>query len=120
MNKKIKSTIFLLLCAILWGVAFVAQRDGMADMGPFYFSAFRMYMGSLTLIPIIYLSDRFKKREQIKSGMPKQTSVQKATEKGYLIRGGVLCGVVIFFAANFQQVGLVSVSAGKTAFITTL
>ncbi|HUM56532.1 MAG TPA: DMT family transporter [Bacillota bacterium] len=120
MNKKIKSTIFLLLCAILWGVAFVAQRDGMADMGPFYFSAFRMYMGSLTLIPIIYLGDRLKKHEQGKSGMPEQTSVQKAAEKGYLIRGGVLCGTVIFFAANFQQVGLVSVSAGKTAFITTL
>jgi len=33
---------------------------------------------------------------------------------------GLVCGIVLFVAANFQQVGLVSVAAGKAGFLTTL
>lgn len=117
MNKKIKSTIFLMLTAIIWGTAFVAQREGMSSVGPFMFSALRMYLGTLTLLPIIYVTGAWNARSgntlQISEGV-------KLANRKTLIQGGLWCGVIIFFAANFQQVGLVSTSAGKTAFITTL
>ena len=41
-------------------------------------------------------------------------------EKKTLRKGGLICGIVIFFAFNLQQFGLVSVDAGKTGFITAL
>ena len=117
MNKKVKSTIFLMLTAIIWGTAFVAQRQGMSSIGPFMFSALRMYLGTITLIPIIYITLYMAKSK--KNYMPKSVSEEKAANK-LLMQGGLWCGLIIFFAANFQQVGLVSTSAGKTAFITTL
>lgn len=117
MNKKIKSTIFLMLTAIIWGTAFVAQREGMSSLGPFMFSALRMYLGTLTLLPIIYFSN-YKNIHN--KNLTVITDSEKKINKKLLIQGGTWCGVIIFFAANFQQVGLVSTSAGKTAFITTL
>lgn len=117
MNKKIKSTIFLMLTAIIWGTAFVAQREGMSSIGPFMFSALRMYLGTLTLIPIIYYYT-LKTKSNRNLAIPSFT--EKKAMKKTLLQGGLWCGIIIFFAANFQQVGLVSTSAGKTAFITTL
>jgi drug/metabolite transporter (DMT)-like permease len=117
MNKKIKSTIFLMLTAIIWGTAFVAQREGMSSIGPFMFSSLRMYLGTLTLIPIIYIT--LYRSKLSKSYVPESAETQKSGNR-LLIQGGLWCGLIIFFAANFQQVGLVSISAGKTAFITTL
>jgi drug/metabolite transporter (DMT)-like permease len=119
MNKKLKSTLFLMLTAIIWGTAFVAQREGMSSIGPFMFSALRMYLGSLTLLPIILYYDR-KNRRLTSFGTASQQNSLVKRDPLDLRKGGLLCGVIIFFAANFQQVGLVSVSAGKTAFITTL
>ena len=117
MNKKVKSTIFLMLTAIIWGTAFVAQREGMSSIGPFMFSALRMYLGTLTLIPIIYIT---LYRAKLNKNYIPRSAVEKKAGNKLLMQGGLWCGLIIFFAANFQQVGLVSTSAGKTAFITTL
>ena len=119
MNKKLKSTMFLMLTAIIWGTAFVAQREGMSSIGPFMYSALRMYLGSLTLLPIILYYDNKNRRLLSSGSLPKADSLVEGHPSD-LRKGGILCGIIIFFAANFQQVGLVSVSAGKTAFITTL
>lgn len=117
MNKKIKSTGFLMLTAIIWGTAFVAQREGMSSIGPFMFSALRMYLGTLTLLPIIYF---YTVKTNANPNLPVPSFSEKKAAKKTLVQGGLWCGLIIFFAANFQQVGLVSTSAGKTAFITTL
>ena len=108
-----------MLTAIIWGSAFVAQRECMDEMGPLFFSALRMFLGSLTLLPIIWFLDRHKARSNASNGVVISEEQKQAARKT-LLRGGVACGVIIFFAANLQQLGLVSVSAGKTGFITTL
>ena len=59
MNKKsMTGNIMLLLAAFIWGTAFVAQRQGMDYLGPFTFNAVRNFIGSVVLIPIIFI---FKK-----------------------------------------------------------
>ena len=113
MSKQLQSTILLLLTAIIWGGAFVAQREGMDHMGPFLFSGLRMYLASLSLVVIIFVNSLLKRPLG-----ETQTAIEKKTEKDNLIKGGVLCGVIIFLAANFQQVGLVSVSAGKAGLLS--
>ncbi len=115
MNTGVKSTFYLVLCAMIWGTGFVAQRAGMESMSPFYFSAFRMLVGALALLPIAYVTQRFQNKED----SAKETTTSSKEKKSFL-QAGLVCGIVIFFAGNFQQIGLVSVGAGKAAFITTL
>lgn len=114
MSKSAKSTISLMIAAAIWGSAFVAQRAGMDSIGPFYFCAFRSIIGSLTLTVVFIISDK-------KASLHKQiTPKEKQLEKKNLIKGGLVCGTIIFFAMNLQQMGLVSVDAGKSGFITAL
>ena len=49
----LKNSLFLLLAAIIWGIAFVAQSVGMEYVGGFTFSAVRSLLGSVVLIPLI-------------------------------------------------------------------
>lgn len=118
MSKTFKSNICLLGTAIIWGFAFVAQRDSMDTIGPFMYSALRMFIGALALIPVFMIGDKLKKKNN-KAGDQKDIE-NKRDSMQTLIKGGIATGVVIFFAANLQQVGLVYTNAGKTAFITAL
>jgi len=59
--SKIKTDLILLLSALIWGFAFVAQRAGMQYIGPFTYNAIRFAMGGLFLIPIVYKKKIFYK-----------------------------------------------------------
>ncbi len=118
MNKTFKSNLCLLGTALIWGFAFVAQRDSMDTIGPFMYSAVRMFIGSLALIPVFVAGDRLRQK---RTGADRYESIkEKRNSRITLLKGGIAAGIVIFFAANLQQVGLVSTDAGKTAFITAL
>ncbi len=131
MNSKLKSTACLFITAIIWGSAFVAQKWGMESVLPLYFSAFRMLIGSLALFIMIALTNAVSKRRRASAGTGASdktetsagtgSSERRAANDSRTLRiGGLVCGVVIFFAFNLQQLGLVSVDAGKTGFITAL
>jgi len=102
------ATAALVTSAVIWGFAFVAQRAGMQYVGPFTFNGIRFALGSLILIPL-YI--RFRT-----SALPQDQSVPRAHV--WLAMG--LAGIVLFVAANLQQVGLVYTTAGKAGFITGL
>ena len=53
MSKKMQSNILLLITAIIWGSAFVAQKSGMDYIEPFTFNGIRTFIGGLVLIPVI-------------------------------------------------------------------
>lgn len=100
-SKRLQADLSLLLVALIWGTAFVAQRLGMAQVGPFAFNAARFAVGSLTLIPVLGRERlRFPSRDELRSG--------------------ALLGVLLFAAATLQQVGLIWTTAGKAGFITGL
>jgi drug/metabolite transporter (DMT)-like permease len=108
--KNFTSDGLLLLTAMIWGVAFVFQRIGMAYVGPFSYSAARFSLGVAVLIPFVMLSRRkgwFIGRQSF------------LMIKTYLA-GGCLAGLALFFGISFQQVGLVYTTAGKAGFITGL
>ena len=99
----------LFLTAVIWGVAFVAQRVGMAHVGPFTYNAVRFAIGSLTLVPIILL----RRRPAPSPRVPRPAGPRVWT-------GGLLAGAVLFLGASLQQSGLVYTTAGKAGFITGL
>ena len=108
MKKSYKYSLLLLLTAIIWGAAFVAQSAGMDYVGPFTFNGVRCLLGSLVLLPIILVIDKIKKTE----AMPWNNK--------NLLLGGVICGVFLFLASSAQQIGITSTSVGKSGFITAL
>ena len=115
MNKEtIKRSLFCLLAAVVWGISFVSQRSAMEqDMGPFTFNGIRMLLGSLVLIPFIFIIRA--KGEYKTFDLTKKKEYNKNT-----IIGGLLCGIVLCIATNLQQFGIVDMEAGKTGFITAL
>ena len=109
---KIKNSMLLLLTAIIWGVAFVAQSVGMDYIGPFTFNCARSIIGGIVLIPVILIKDRVEKKN---GEIAKPAS--KADRKNLII-GGVLCGAILGVASSLQQFGLMSTTVGKGGFIT--
>ncbi|RMF15114.1 MAG: DMT family transporter [Gammaproteobacteria bacterium] len=95
----------LLVAALIWGFAFVAQIVGMEHVGPFTFNLARFVMGGLVLIPIVrYLEPGHR------SGTPAIG----------VIPASLLAGGILFAASSLQQVGLQYTTAGKAGFITGL
>ena len=111
MKKQIRSVALLLLCTMIWGLAFVAQSVGMDHIGPFTFQAVRCFLAVIGLLPICLISDRFKKDGKSFFSRWKDKNLWKA---------GVFCGVPLFIACNLQQLGLVDTDAGKSAFLTAM
>ncbi|MDD6310927.1 MAG: DMT family transporter [Firmicutes bacterium] len=107
MSKKMQGNLLLLLTALIWGCAFVAQKEGMNQIGPFAFNGIRTIIGAFSLIPLILF-------------LSKNGSATATSDNRTLIKGGVLCGIVLFVASNLQQIGLAYTSVGHSGFVTAL
>lgn len=118
MKQKIKNNSMLMLTALIWGSAFVAQSVGMDYIGPFTFNSIRCLMGALVLLPVIWVLGR-KSRPKSAGVQDYHTQAGKEDKKILWI-GGILCGIALAAGSSFQQVGLLYSSAGKAGFITAL
>ena len=114
-----KSPMLLLLTAVIWGVAFVAQSVGMDYVGGFTFNCVRSLIGSAVLIPCIFLLDRLKGNDGNKKQAAASSGSDPAQQKT-LILGGICCGVALFVASNLQQFGIKYTTVGKAGFITAM
>ncbi len=108
-SSKLKSDLILLLTAVIWGFAFVAQRVGMDFVGPFTFTGVRFAIGTLVLLPFLIAR---RKRQLIH---PDEKNSRKK-----LIIGTIITGLIISLGISFQQIGLQTTTAGKAGFITGL
>ena len=117
MSKKAKSNILLLITAIIWGSAFVAQKAG-TTLEPFTYNGIRTLIGGIALLPVIAV---FSGRGGSDSAETASAPADKAQGKRDLIMGGVCCGLVLFVASTLQQFGMFfDTDAGKAGFITAL
>lgn len=120
MSKRAISNILLLITAIIWGSAFVAQKAGTA-LEPFTYNGIRTFIGGIALLPVIaFMSGR--KSSDKSSGQSRELSDgAPAGSKKDLIVGGILCGIILAFGSNLQQIGMdLGTDAGKAGFITAL
>lgn len=114
-RRGVSGEMLLLLTAVIWGGAFVAQSLGGDSLGALSFNAVRCLIGSLALLPVIAWSDR-------KRG----TGRPRGREKRLLWLGGVLCGLCLTLAMNLQQVAIAWTDAagranvGKVGFLTAM
>ena len=129
-THKLRNTFFLLLTAMIWGAAFVAQSVSMDYIGPFTFICLRSVIGGLFLIPVIIVLDGIRKKSQNESAdvvnsenilhnIETEEKQRLSWKNKQLIEGGIICGIFLFFANCFQQTGIQYTTVGKAGFITT-
>ena len=112
-NGEMKGNILLVITAVIWGAAFVAQSVSMDHIGAFTFQGVRSLIGSAVLVPVILAltSVKKKKGEYVKPDKK---------EKAQLWKAGIICGIILTVASNLQQAGIQYTTAGKAGFITAL
>ncbi len=132
-SSTIRSDLILLLAAVIWGFAFVAQRMGMDHIGPFMFNAIRFALGAGVMVAVIKGREAWRRggREAWgQGGMEawKQGDGETGRQGDRLSTNdyrlttiyGILLGLILFAGATFQQAGLVYTTAGNAGFITGL
>tara|TARA_Y100001936_G_C16056279_1_gene661240 strand:+ start:259 stop:1155 length:897 start_codon:yes stop_codon:yes gene_type:complete len=107
MNKKIFSLLCAVSCSLIWGTAFVAQDMGMDYIGPYTFSAVRLLLGFLTLLPFFFIFE-FGKVKNTKLSLKKIFIYIFIL--GFFLAGGNI----------FQQVSLLYTDVANSAVFTVL
>ena len=116
MSKNFKGNIILLIAAIIWGLAFVAQDKAAATVPPFAVNAIRSYIGCFALVPVCAIISK-KKGEKL---IP-----QNKGDRNKLLLAGVVCGVMLTISANLQQFGIAAypesaAASARSGFITAM
>ena len=108
MKKTLVNSALLMLTALIWGTAFVAQSTGGDAVGPYTFNSLRSFIGAIVLLPAIPILDRLQGKRP-----------PSGTERRTVIVGGIICGTVLCLASNLQQIGItLGGSVGKAGFLT--
>ena len=115
MNTQTRHSLMLMLCALIWGTAFVAQSAG-SGMGAYSFLAGRSWLAVLVLLPTVYAFDALRRRRGEPTGRP-----QTAADRKTLGTAGFVCGTFLFAASAAQQIGItLNPSTAKAAFLTAM
>ena len=108
---RLPGEIILLIAAIVWGTSFVAQSVGSENVESFTFNGVRCLIGALVLFLTVKIIGYKPTKEEQKK----------------LWVGGAICGVLLYFAVNLQQLAISYVDAagnkalvGKVGFLTAL
>lgn len=109
MRSNIKGSLILILCSLIWGMAFSAQSAATDYMGPFTFVCIRFTITSIVLFAAYPL---FRKKD-------KKNDAPVHSKKSYLILGSVI-GAILFAACALQQAGIAYTTAAKSGFVTAL
>lgn len=109
-KTKLAGISFELMTALIWGLAFVAQRKATDSLSAIAVNGLRFALASAFLFVFsIVLDFIFKKQGKEIIPWTKET-----------ILGGALLGAILFVGNNLQQLGLEGTSAGKAGFISAL
>ena len=114
--KNVKGSLILLITALIWGTAFVAQTSASETVSAFTFNMGRSVVAALFLLIVI--------------GIRKLIYIKKKPEnpieysRRQTIVGGIICGIVLFSATNFQQFGIELypegvAASGRAGFLTS-
>lgn len=115
MRGQARSNMLLLMTAIIWGSAFIAQSKGADVIGPFTFNTVRYALAVVALLPVIYIFSRKRNSENTVD-----QDIPRANGTKTLIIGGIATGIALFTASSLQQYAMAFTTAAKAGFITTL
>ena len=108
--RRFAGPLMILLCTVIWGAAFLAQKLGADHYGPFAITCYRNILGAAFLWFCIKVRDRRLRNRTI--GQSEQSNNRT------ILLGGCLCGVCLFAAMMAQQLGIEHTTPGISAFLT--
>ncbi|MGG7165364.1 DMT family transporter [Clostridium ihumii] len=97
-NKALISDIALLIVAIIWGGGFIAVKDSVNLISPFYQMTLRFSLASLFMVILFF-------------------KYLKHLNKNSIFQG-IIIGFFMFLGFALQTVGIVYTTASKSAFLT--
>jgi len=100
LKNKYLAQLGLLLVTIIWGITFILVKEALNDAPPFSFAYLRF--GLAFILTFILLNRKI-------------FSLNKND-----VIGGIVCGLFLFLGYAFQNFGLMSTTASKSAFITSV
>ncbi|MCX4159363.1 MULTISPECIES: DMT family transporter [Paraburkholderia] len=110
-RQHLRANLLMLIAAMIWGSAFVAQRLSLDAIGPFLFTGLRFLLGALVVLTMIVCVRR--------SALAELTKREPGGARE-LLGAGVLLGVVLSASISFQQIGLQYTKVANAGFISSL
>lgn len=127
---QVSFSILLLLTAIIWGAAFVAQSVGAEHVGAYTFLATRTWLAILVLIPVSCVMDRIMGRKNLfqiffyndkDNDRNNDKNKEKCkSDRNELIKAGCICGFFLFAGSATQQIGIAYTTTARSSFITAM
>ncbi|MBI1383939.1 MAG: EamA family transporter [Rhizobiales bacterium] len=117
---RLQADFLLLLTAIIWGTAFVAQKTALDAVGPLSFAAARLLLSALVVAPLAILEVR-RLRRLHGSGHPADGAPALAplgTPRSLALF--LATGLAFCCGSLLQQVGMLTTSVTNTGFLTTV
>jgi drug/metabolite transporter (DMT)-like permease len=105
-----RANILLVIAAVLWGMAFVAQKEGSEHVGTFSFNAIRFALGAGVIGLVVMVLDR---RRRI-------APVRRRELNRSVLLPGLICGAMLTGAVSLQQAAMPDTTAGNASFVTSL
>jgi drug/metabolite transporter (DMT)-like permease len=102
-----QANTLLLLVALIWGSAFVAQNLAMAHMGPMGFTGVRFLVGALVVAPLAWREWKYLRGRGLHHSREDLVPV-------------VGLGLLLCLGAGLQQVGIQSTTVTNAGFLTAL
>jgi len=105
--SRTQANLLLLLVALIWGSAFVAQAHAKVGVEPYTFTGVRFLLGTLIIAPFALRDFRMVSRREVPPGRREWF--------------GVLgLGLLLMLGAVFQQIGINGTTVTNAGFLTAL
>jgi drug/metabolite transporter (DMT)-like permease len=105
--SRTQANFVLLLAAMIWGSAFVAQQVGTGNLGTISFTGARFLVGGVVVLP--FAIRQYRRVNAVE---------RKFVSTDWYILGVV--GSVLFTAASLQQYGILHTTVSNAGFLTAL
>ncbi len=122
---SLRKTLLLVLTALIWGLAFVAQSVGADYVGTFTFLAMRSWLAAAALFAVVLARKRLSRGAKANENNNSYIDSESAplllrTRKGWPFVGGAVCGILLCAASAAQQAGIPLTTTAKAGFITAM
>ena len=105
--SRTHANLLLLLVALIWGSAFVAQAHAKVGVEPYTFTGVRFLLGALIIAPFAWRDMRTVSRREVRPGRREMMGV-------------LVLGLLLMLGAVFQQIGINGTTVTNAGFLTAL
>jgi drug/metabolite transporter (DMT)-like permease len=122
-RQHLRANLLMLVAAMIWGSAFVAQRLSLDTIGPFLFTGLRFLLGACVVLALLVclrpLTSAAKPRIDEHPHMP-PLPARSPLIRFTLLRDGTWLGLLLAVAISLQQIGLQYTKVANAGFISSL